>query len=299
MKKLLVLIAITFPMYVQGQTQKYAKYVKKYDVIQYLPPTCDKNPGTFWRAITENNHEFQQQMKKFDNPKGLAKKALQKIGDYSSGNTTMTENQRKLSTDIAKKMLGDGDNYGMVFAVSSDEEWNAYSLPDGRVYINKGLLNKLDYDEEMILGILAHEVAHYLLRHQLVHEYKSLKKEQQNNIGAAIGAVGTAVGNIAAASAGVDKDYGSEQYTQWFDSAKKQSTLARFKYSRDEETEADIIAYRFLEWTGHNPENYALALEKINIDYLITKDDKEREHPTTEFRVGVLRQIQSAPFAEK
>lgn len=299
MKKVILFFAMIFPIAMYAQK---GKYIKKYDVLQYLTTECDRQPSTFWKMIAENNTEFRNTMKKFDNPKGSAKKAKERVGNSADMMKSLrdmrdfTPAEEEQNAKVRKMMFGEGDNYGMMFGVSNDDEWNAYCTPDGYVNVNIGLINRLGRDPEMLCGVIAHEVCHYIYRHMLIHEYKSLKKEKQNMIGAAIGAAGTAIGNVAAASAGLDKDYSADQYTSYFDIAREQSELSRYKYSREEEIEADIVAYRFMEWIGANPMKYIEALARINLDNLTGNNGEKSNHPSTTFRMDLLRDLRPAPF---
>ena len=302
MKRVIILLLLFLPLSLVS-AKSYKKLIKEYDVIKYLPQECDRNPSTFWESITENNEDFQSIMMKFENPKGSAKKAIEKIKNAVSISKIFrddfTESEEGFSETYKKLFFGDGDSHNMKFKMTGSNEWNAYSTPDGYVYINYGIAERLESDFDMLIGVVAHEIAHYAYNHMLIHEYKSLKTEKYNNISAAIGAAGTAVGNMITASAGVQKDYSKEEYTQWFDKAGHDSELARYKYSREEETEADIIAYRFLEWIGSNPTAYINALNLINLDALIATDPSYRDHPTTEDRIALLKQLQPAPWREE
>lgn len=151
-----------------------------------------------------------------------------------------------LNEMLNAELLDAGENDEMMtFCVLNDEEWNASCTPDGHVYINYGLIKRLGEKDELLFGVLAHEIAHYMLRHHLMHTYKTLKREKLNNVGAAIGMAGTAVGNLAAASAGVSagtSEEQSDQYQRYWDSAKHNTRLYKYRYGREEELEADIIA---------------------------------------------------------
>jgi beta-barrel assembly-enhancing protease len=52
------------------------------------------------------------------------------------------------------------------FKVVNDKDVNAYSLPGGFIYVNKGLLDFVRSDDELA-GVLAHEVAHAAHHHML------------------------------------------------------------------------------------------------------------------------------------
>ena len=286
---------------VHAQKAKQNRYVKQYDVLKYLPEKSDNNPATFWKMITTYNGDFQNIMAKFNNPKGYAKKAKEKIDNavslMSISRNVLSSEEKEMNAGIRKMMFGEGDDYGMVFKVDVEkQELNAYVAPDGYATVNFSLVERLKKDPDMLCGVVAHEVCHYLYRHALVNEYKAVKKATENMIGAAIGAAGTAIGNAAAASAGVQSNYGPEQYTSWFDKAREQSDMARYRYSREQEAEADIVAYRFMEWIGADPTKYIEALRTID-PYDRNSNDKESDHPSTGFRIGMLQILKPAPWS--
>jgi len=63
------------------------------------------------------------------------------------------------------------------FKVVNDKDMNAYSLPGGFIYVNKGLLDFVRSDEELA-GVLAHEIAHAAHHHmiKLLAEQKKLDR---------------------------------------------------------------------------------------------------------------------------
>lgn len=56
--------------------------------------------------------------------------------------------------------------FAYTFKVVNDKDVNAYSLPGGFIYVNKGLLDFVRSDDELA-GVLAHEVAHAAHHHML------------------------------------------------------------------------------------------------------------------------------------
>lgn len=65
------------------------------------------------------------------------------------------------------------------FGVIESEDLNAFSAPGGYVLITKGLYKKLD-NEAQLAGVLGHEIAHVVKKHQL----KVIQKQQLLNLGA-------------------------------------------------------------------------------------------------------------------
>jgi len=64
--------------------------------------------------------------------------------------------------------------FNYTFKVVNDKDVNAYSLPGGFIYVNKGLIDYVRSDDELA-GVLAHEVSHAAHHHMV-----KLMKDQSN-----------------------------------------------------------------------------------------------------------------------
>jgi predicted Zn-dependent protease len=96
------------------------------------------------------------------------------------------------------------------FAVIDTETINAFAMPGGGVLVSSGLIKRLASESELA-GVLAHEIAHVVKKHQLSAIQSSLNSDVWAGIGkeAASQAIGRRGGDAlglksAAASAGVD-----------------------------------------------------------------------------------------------
>ena len=69
-------------------------------------------------------------------------------------------------------------SFKYIFKVVDDKDVNAYSLPGGYIYVNKGLIDLVRSDDELA-GVLAHEVAHAAHHHVM----KLIKEEGKLNKG--------------------------------------------------------------------------------------------------------------------
>lgn len=95
------------------------------------------------------------------------------------------------------------------FGVINEESINAFAMPGGSVIISHGLLMRLQNESELA-GVLAHEIAHVVKKHQLAAIQSSMNSEVlagfgKEAAGRAIGRRGdvTGLGSMAA-NAGVD-----------------------------------------------------------------------------------------------
>ena len=96
------------------------------------------------------------------------------------------------------------------FGVIEGDSINAFAMPGGKVLVSHGLVKRLASEAELA-GVLAHEIAHVVLRHQLSAIQKSLNSDAWAGIGKDLAgeAIGRRGGDAyglksAAANAGVD-----------------------------------------------------------------------------------------------
>ena len=83
------------------------------------------------------------------------------------------------------------------FHVVDDPDVNAFALPAGFIYVNKGLLKYVQSDDELA-GVLGHEVMHAAHHHVL-----RLQKEQEKmNTQLALGAIAAILARVPAADTG-------------------------------------------------------------------------------------------------
>ena len=83
--------------------------------------------------------------------------------------------------------------FNYTFKVVNDKDVNAYSIPGGFIYINKGLLDYVRSDDELA-GVLAHEVSH-AAHHHMMKMMKDQSSMQNILIAAVAAAVVAAHGN--------------------------------------------------------------------------------------------------------
>jgi predicted Zn-dependent protease len=91
------------------------------------------------------------------------------------------------------------------FSVIDTETINAFALPGGSIIVSSGLLKRLSSESELA-GVLAHEIAHVVKRHQLKAIQSGMQADFWKNVGTSVaadrvkiggGAVGSTVGNMA------------------------------------------------------------------------------------------------------
>lgn len=126
--------------------------------------------------------------------------------------------------------------------VIDSDEVNAFALPGGYFYVNKGLILAADNEAELA-GVMAHEIAHVAARHSM----ENAGKGTFLNYGLLAGIIFT--GGIAGAV--LQNTAGLGQM------------LAFFKFSRGAEEEADRLGVQYLYASGYDPTGMATMFEKL------------------------------------
>src|SRR5438105_2116534 len=151
----------------------------------------------------------------------------QSIGVYK-------ENSRlaQYVADLGKPLAaGSGrPNLPWSYEIADDGAVNAFALPGGPVFVNRGLLALVNSEAELV-AVMGHETGHVSARHSA----NQLSKAQVAQLGLGIGSVlSPTLGSVAqAAGAGLQ--------------------LLFLKYSRDAETQADELGFRFMTKAGYDP----------------------------------------------
>lgn len=295
MKKIFCIL-ILISVVITANAQSYKSILSKNDIIKYLPEVSDGSVESFWNHAVAENKEFLETVDKILNKNGSsAKKARQDIAKalgeteayYAKDASILSKLDSAKYDVLGYTSFADGIH---VYYLDYDDA-NAFCTPQTNVYVYEGLLNSLPEDKLYVcfLGVLAHEFTHGLLHHALIHQYKLAKKEKQNELVADI-ATGLAVYNDSySKSRGTEsmvpdtRNYSSKVHA-W---ARKETLRYQFKYSRDMEYQADIVAFRFLDWIGVGGEVYMEALQSIN-DPFADSDDYS-DHPSIDERLALLK----------
>lgn len=155
---------------------------------------------------------------------------------------------------------GDRPDLEYHFFIIDSPDINAFALPGGYIYINRGLINYLN-NEAQLAAVLGHEVAHVTARHHA--RQKSAKTGR--NIGAVFAGLLTGSYTVASAAA------------QWSDAA-----IAG--YGRDMELEADGFGAKYLRKAGYEPQAMidVLSLLKAHERFIKVKN-REAGKPSVSY----------------
>ena len=137
--------------------------------------------------------------------------------------------------------------YQYSFTPINMKEINAFALPGGPMFVNRGMFEAAAEEGEVV-GVMAHELSHVLLRHGTANATKAENPWLQ--LGQLAGAVGGAVvGGAAGAYIAEGSQFGL-------------GTLL-LRYSRDFEKQADLLGAQIMAKAGYDPRALAHMFETI------------------------------------
>ncbi len=165
-----------------------------------------------------------------------------------------------------------GPKFQYQFRVVNSSDINAFALPGGFVYINRGVLEQARNEGE-VAGVVAHEISHVALRHGTHQASKAYLA--QAGIGILGGILG---GKMGQGTAQIINAVGGLGLNALF-----------LKYSRDLETQADVRGSQILAASGYSPADmigFFQTLEKVDAS---RKTNFLSDHPAPPDRIARIQ----------
>ena len=156
------------------------------------------------------------------------------------------------------------------FDVVNLREINAFALPGGPMFLHRGMIQAARSEGE-VAGVMAHEIAHVVLRHGTAQATKG----QKFQLGSAIGQI---LGGVVGGRTGAVIAQGSQLGTGvWF-----------MKYGREYEREADLFGAQLMARAGYDPREMARMFETIEKQGGGGGPEFLRSHPNPGNRVQAI-----------
>ncbi len=168
------------------------------------------------------------------------------------------------------------------FRIIDEKDVNAFSVPGGFVFINRGLLEVVSSDDELA-GVIAHEIAHADHRHVMAL-IRADNRVQQSVL-------------LPAILVGLLGRLPSDDFMNVALGAQLYRIAKVSAFSQEAETDADLTALEYLRRSPYNPVGMLVFMERLaseerrrpQIDWGIF-----RTHPVSRERVERLRQALQA-----
>src|SRR5438128_2521105 len=131
------------------------------------------------------------------------------------------------------------------FKVVNASDINAFALPGGPMYVNRGMIEAARSEGEMA-GVMAHELSHVALRHGTA---QATKAQKYSLLAGILGVGGAVLGGPAGSILGQGGQLAVGAYF--------------LKFSREYETEADVLGAQTMARAGYDPKDLANMFRTI------------------------------------
>jgi hypothetical protein len=158
------------------------------------------------------------------------------------------------------------------FKVVDLKEINAFALPGGPMYVNRGMIQAAHTEGEVV-GVMAHEMAHVALRHGTAQATKA----QKYQVGAVAGQIlGAIIGGTAGAVVSQGSQFGIG--------------VSFLRFSRAYEKDADILGAQMMARAGYDPVDMANMFRTIEQQGSAGGPEWMSDHPNPGNRSAYITQ---------
>ena len=175
-------------------------------------------------------------------------------------------------------------DYSWEYKLVDSKEVNAWCMPAGKIVFYTGIL-PICKDDASIATVMAHEVAHALANHGA----QRMSAAQLQELGAA--GISIATGTQSAEK--------QEMWQQYYGLGSQVGVMLPF--SRNHESEADMIGLKLMAIAGYNPDNAVIFWERMAANATGNKPmEIMSTHPSDATRISKLKsQIPEAKLEAK
>lgn len=161
------------------------------------------------------------------------------------------------------------EDFPYSFTLLNDKSVNAFALPGGPAFVFTGLIKEAD-NEAQLAGVLAHEISHVALRHG-THQVTRANLIQLPAL----------LANAALGGKSMLSQLGQVGVGFFANSL-------LLRYSRDAETQADLLGSRIMAGAGYNPMEMARFFEKLEAEGGARAPQFFSDHPNPGNRVKAI-----------
>jgi predicted Zn-dependent protease len=163
------------------------------------------------------------------------------------------------------------------FGVVNTDVINAFALPGGYIYVNRGVLSRASNESELA-SVLAHEIEHVVRRHSV----KQIEQAQGANLGVGIACALTGVCQNQAAQAAIQVG----------------GTAVFARFSRQDEVQADEGGFNNMINAGINPRGMLTFFQKLLAEEQSSGGGGAAsawfaDHPGTQDRIADIQRLLS------
>lgn len=203
-----------------------------------------------------------------------------------------------LIAKIAPTTLIDGRPGNINLMIENNPSANACTYPNGTIVVNTGLLSALHTEDELV-ACLAHEVAHFVLDHNVANINAEIKRQK------AAAAIAAAATVVAAVAEGAAAYYSNGYYMPGAVTAatavgaaaiaNEVVTTLGMEYSQQQEFEADRYALQVVKFLGYDTTALASALTRL--EHIMINERSNSMYLSSDSHPALVERINAAGVA--
>lgn len=299
----IIILAVTATIsyvaaYCRGYSESdYAKLIARYDVADTVMHA--NTAEDFWSLLQMTDRQFGKIAKSMS---GKGDKDLKRImvATVAACDTYF----REVDTDGSLYSFNEAiiDQSGLrgiaptaIMSVTREGDVASFSYPNGYFFITQPLYELLEGDSAAILALISAEGAHYALQHAYAHS--KWEKSRRNKL-----RFWSIFGAAAVTTAGIIIDQATDGYSPALEIASiaavamtnvDHSPRYSMIYTPEQIFQADIVAYRFMEWVGYGGHKYIEALHRVG--FHIDAANPQTDAPQVTERIALLDYLETHP----
>lgn len=183
---------------------------------------------------------------------------------------------QKLATAVETYLRNNGyanelQNFAWEFNLVQSKDVNAFCMPGGKIVVYEGIL-PVTQDEASLAVVLGHEIAHAVAKHSAEQMSTQLRQQYGTQILAQVLSQhsGSNVAGLASAVSQIGFSF------------------ANLRYSRENETEADVMGLVFMAMAGYDPQLAIPFWQRMSAGKQ-QQSDFLSDHPSDAKRIATLQ----------
>lgn len=295
----LATLACLVPIGASGMNEgDFAKIIARYDVADTVMAAPDA--GSFWSLLQMTDPQFRKTAKSMS---GKGDKDLKRvmISTLSACDTYFREvpvdgSLYSFSESIIDRSGLRGISPTAIMSVTDESDIASFSYPNGYFFITKPLYDLLGCDSAAVLALISAEGAHYALQHAYAHSKWEKSRRNKRRFWQIFGAA-------AITAAGIIADQATDGY---YSPAIELAAMAAVTlmaidhsprygmlYTPEQIFQADIVAYRYMEWAGYGGRAYIDALRRAG--FHLDASNPQSDTPQVTERLALLEYLDANP----
>lgn len=196
------------------------------------------------------------------------------MGGEMSASDIRTKTVEQMGSKLVNNSVAKNSPWQYDFHLLADAQTvNAFALPGGQIFITLGLYSKLENEAELA-GVLAHEMGHVIERHSA----QQMAKSQLGNM--LVVAFGSAVADSQS----------SQQQSMMI--AAMVNQMIQLRYSRNDESQADLWGIKLMEAVGYDPRAMIQVMQVLKKESGGGERGSEifQSHPNPDLRIEQIKE---------